>query len=110
LGRGEKFSFLPEIDMGSEDNPRFAREKVSPGIAYIGSEQFAKRFGLRHGRYLVVSTGRRRIRNMKAQAERSGGKGLFYFSTFDKVTPESVLTEPIWMLAGHQEPRSIIPL
>jgi len=110
LGPTKQFAFLLEIDMGSEDNPRFAREKVRPGLAYIGSEQFAKRFGLRHGRYLVVSTGRRRIRNMKAQAERSGGKGLFYFSTFDKVTPESVLTEPIWMLAGHQDPRSIIPL
>ena len=109
LGQPKQFAFLLEIDMGSEDNPRFAREKVRPGIAYIGSEQFAKRFGMRHGRYLVVTTGERRIKNMKAQAERHGGKGLFYFSTFDKVRPETVLTEPIWTLAGHQEPRSIIP-
>lgn len=95
--------------MGSEDNPRFAREKVWPGVAYIGSDQYVKRFGLKHGRYLVVTTGERRIRNMKAQAERHGGKGLFYFSTFEKVTPESALTDRIWTLAGHREPRIIIP-
>ena len=109
LGQNKQFAFLLEIDMGSEDNPRFAREKVRPGIAYLGSEKYTKRFGSRHGRYLVVTTGKRRIENMKAQAERHGGKGLFYFSTFDKVKSETVLTEPIWMLAGHQEPRSIIP-
>ena len=62
-----------------------------------------------YGRYLVVTTGKRRIKNMKAQAERSGGKGLFYFSTFDKVRPETVLTEPIWMLAGHQEATQYYP-
>lgn len=109
VGQEKQFAFLLEIDMGSEDNPRFAREKVRPGIAYLGSEKYTKRFGLRHGRYLVVSTGRRRIQNMKAQAERSGGKGLFYFSTFDEIWSQTILTEPIWMLAGHQEPRSIIP-
>ena len=108
-GLTKQFAFLLEIDMGSEDNPRFAREKVRPGIAYIGSEQYAKRFGLQHGRYLVITTSERRIQNMKAQAERHGGKNLFYFTTFEKVKPESVLDEPVWMLAGHQDPRRIIP-
>jgi hypothetical protein len=109
IRRTKCFSFLLEIDMSSEDNPRFAREKIRPGVAYLKSRQYAERFGQSYGRYLVVTTGQRRMLNMKAQAECHGGKGLLYFSTFDKVTPENVLTKPIWLLAGHQEPRSIIP-
>jgi len=109
IGRCKPFAFLLEVDMASEDNPRFAREKVRPGAAYLKSTQYAERFGLRHGRYLVITTGRRRMLNMKAQAERHGGKGLFYFSTFDAIQAETVISEPVWMLAGHQELRSIIP-
>ena len=33
LGPTKQFAFLLEIDMGSEDNPRFAREKVRPGAS-----------------------------------------------------------------------------
>ena len=109
LGRVKPLSFLLEVDMSTEDNPRFAREKIRPGVAYLKSRQYAERFGQPYGRYLVVTTGRRRMLNMKAQAERHGGKSLFYFSTFDDIRSRTVLTEPIWMLAGHQEPRSIIP-
>lgn len=109
IGRTKPFAFLLEIDMGSEDNPRFAREKIQPGIAYLKSAQYAERFDQPHGRYLVITTGRRRMLNMKEQAERHGGKGLFYFSTFDAIRMKSVISEPVWFLAGHQEPRSIIP-
>jgi len=109
FGRNKPFSFLLEIDMGSEDNPRFAREKVLPGVAYLKSSKYADRFGRPHGRYLVVTTGHRRLLNMKAQAERHNGKNLFYFATFDDLRAGTFLAEPVWMLAGHQEPHSIIP-
>ena len=109
FGLTKLFAFLLEIDMGSEDNPRFAREKIQPGVAYLKSSEYAKRFGTRHGRYLVITSGERRRHNMKAHAERNGGKGLFYFSTFDDLSAESVLTRPVWLLAGHQVSRSIIP-
>ena len=108
-GRVKPFSFLLEIDMSTEDNPRFAREKVRPGVAYLKSSQYAERFGQPHGRYLVVTTGRRRMLNMKLHAEHHGGNKLFYFSTFDRLQTGTVLTEPVWMLAGDHEPRSIIP-
>ena len=73
------------------------------------SAAYARRFGTRHGRYLVVTSGERRLLNMKAQAERNGGKGLFYFATFADLSNVSILTDPVWLLAGHQERRSIIP-
>jgi hypothetical protein len=105
----EEYAFLLEIDMATEDNPRFAREKVRPGRAYVGSEPYRERFGVDYGRWLVVTTGRRRLANMKTQTERAGGEGLFYFTTFEQVSPESVLTQPIWQLAGTDELGTIIP-
>lgn len=109
INRGKLFAFLLEIDMGSEDNPRFGREKVRPGVAYLKSPEYARRFGIRHGRYLIVTTGQRRMLNMKSQAERTGGKGLFYFVSFDDLSDASILTDPVWLLAGHKERRSLIP-
>ena len=102
-------AFLLEIDMSTEDNPRFAREKVKPGVAYLKSQAYRQRFGLRYGRYLVVTTGQRRLANMKTQTVRSGGTGLFYFTTFAELTPETIFTDPIWHLAGKAQPQSIIP-
>jgi hypothetical protein len=108
-GKQEEFAFLLEIDMATEDNPRFGREKVLPGIAYLKSDAYQERFGLRFGRWLVVTTGRRRMNNMRSQTKRLGGKNLFYFTTFDQVTPETILTHPIWLLSDRDSPASIIP-
>jgi hypothetical protein len=108
-GKFEDFAFLLEVDMGTEDNPRFVREKVRPGISYLKSEAYQERFGVRYGRWLVVvNGGEMRLRNMKEHTERAGGSGFFYFTTFDKVAPLSVITEPIWFLAGEDSPRPII--
>jgi len=109
-GSNKQFSFLLEIDMGSEDNPRFAREKVLPGVAYLKSSKYVDRFGQPHGRYLVVTSGERRMLNMKAQTEQNGGSGLFYFSTFADIAAGSLLTSAIWFLAGRDQRRSIIPM
>lgn len=101
-------AFLLEVDMGTEDNPRFAREKVRPGVAYLKSEAYRQRFGLGYGRWLVITTGDRRLHNMKAQTERVGGAGLFYFTTFAALTQESALQAPIWFLAGKRDPQMIL--
>ena len=105
----EELAFLLEIDMGTEDNRRFAREKVRPGVAYLKSEDYRARFGVDYGRWLVVTTSQTRLDNMKNQTNHVGGSGLFYFTTFDKVSLETVLIRPIWQLAGSDEVRSIIP-
>lgn len=107
-GQTQLFAFLLEVDMGSEDNPRFAREKVRPGVAYLGSVAYQDRFGLRYGRYLVITTGQRRLQNMKAHAERAGGTGLFYFTTFDAIQPVDLFNNSIWWLAGEDSQRALI--
>ncbi len=108
-GQTKEFAFLLEMDMGSEDNPRFTREKVLPGMAYLGSEIYQQRFGLRYGRYLVVTTSQRRLHNMKSQTERAGGQGKFYFSLQSEITKSAIFKRPTWHLAGREQPQSILP-
>jgi len=108
-GMMEELAFLLEIDMGTEDNPRFAREKVRPGVAYLKSEDYQARFGVNYGRWLVVTTGKTRLANMKDQTEHSGGSQLFHFTTMTQVSPETVLTGPIWYVAGSDETSSVVP-
>ena len=105
----EDYAFLLEIDMATEDNPRFAREKVRPGVAYLDSQSYKQRFGIDYGRWLVVTTGDLRLANMKAQTKRVGGTGLFYFTTFERISAKEVLTHQSWQVAGSDELISIIP-
>jgi len=48
-----RIRYLLEIDRSTEDNPRFLREKILPGLAYVNSQAYADRFGHRSGRWLV---------------------------------------------------------
>jgi len=106
-GSNEELAFLLEIDMATEDNPRFAREKVRPGVSYLSSSAYQQHFGIDYGRWLVVTTGERRLDNLKAHTERAGGDGLFLFTTFGQVRSATVLAEPIWQVAGTEETISI---
>jgi hypothetical protein len=105
----EELAFLLEIDMGTEDNPRFAREKVRPGVAYLDSKQYQERFGIDYGRWLVVTTSQTRLENMMAQTERAGGADLFYFTIFDEISGKTVLTSSIWRPAGSNKTTSLMP-
>ncbi len=100
---------LLEIDMRTEDIPRFGREKVRPGIAYLRSDAYERRFGFKSGRWLVVTTGERRMQNMKRQTETAAGKdaNLFYFTWFDLISPQTLLTEPIWYRGGGDDPTAL---
>jgi hypothetical protein len=88
--------YLLEIDRSTEDNPRFLREKILPGLAYLKTKAYEDRFGHRTGRWLVVTTGPKRMSNMLKQAYRAKTKGLFYFTTYDQVNADTILHTPIW--------------
>lgn len=98
-----RLRFLLEIDRSTEDNPRFLREKLLPGRAYIRSEAYAERFGHNSGRWLVVTTGLRRMHNLLQQASRAKVGGLFYFTTFEQAQVESLLFDPIWQRCDREE-------
>jgi hypothetical protein len=99
--------YLLEIDRSTEDNPRFFREKILPGLAYIKTEQYEQRFGHRSGRWLVVTTGERRLKNMLRQARSAKAKGLFYFTTYKQLSPETILRTPIWR---REDREGLVPL
>lgn len=109
-GEWRRYRFLLELDRATEDNPRFAREKVRPGVAYLRSEAYRQRFGAAAGRWLVVTTGERRLANMKRQAELAVGReaALFAFTTARQVTPETLFAAPIWHRGGEAQPRPLL--
>jgi hypothetical protein len=100
---GYRNNFLLEIDMATEDNSRFIRQKVLPGIAYLKSKVFRERFGDDPGQWLVVTTGQKRLENLLAQTRNALGNqaSLFYFSTFHEIQPDIVLNKPIWKRADR---------
>lgn len=110
-GRWYRRQLLLELDRATEDNPRFAREKVHPGVAYVRSNVYKKRFGGESGRWLVVTTGERRMSNMLRQTERAVGASaaVFYFTVFDWINPQTVLHEPIWFQGGSEQPTALFP-
>jgi len=111
----EGFAFMLEIDMATHSNPSFERNKVRAGLAYLKSEAYERRFGLRFGRWLVVTTSDPRMEHLLGQTRRAGGKDLFYFTTFDRLTQAAqisrtgVLSEPIWLVAGSRTLTPLIP-
>ena len=100
---------LVEIDMGTESTIRFGRDKVPAGVAYLKSELYQQRFGVPYGRYVVITGSEERLQNMKAQTERLGGDKLFYFTTFERISPQNAFQAPIWWLAGSEQQYSLIP-
>ena len=102
-----RIRYLLEIDRSTEDNPRFLREKILPGLAYIKSQAYGERFGHRSGRWLVVTTSQRRLANMLNQTRNVKEKDYFYFTTFNQVNPETMLQAPIWRRADRDE---LVPL
>ena len=96
--------YLLEIDRSTEDNPRFLRDKILPGLAYLKTNAYEDRFGHRSGRWLVVTTTLKRMGNMLKQAKRAKTKGLFYFTTYDQVRVDTILHSPIWHRADRDNP------
>lgn len=107
--RPDLFAYLLEIDRGRHSNPAFADEKIRPGIVYITSPVYEARFGVKFGRYLVVTLSEERMDNMLRQAERIAGGELFYFTTAAALTPETVFAAPIWHVPGKDKPIALIP-
>lgn len=103
---------LWEVDRSTEDNGRWAIEKAIPGVAYVLSERYRSRFGYNAGRWLVVTTSDRRLNNLKTTTERAVGKnaGLFFFTTFARLTPGTVMTEAIWLQGNEPSPVALFKL
>ena len=112
-GQPARARHLMEIDSATHSNPKFGRDKVAPGVAYIHSQAYKERFGANAGRWLIQTSGQRRMRNLMQQTQRTAGdsSGFFYFTTEHLFfNSENVLTDPIWWQVGKQEPTSLFVL
>ena len=125
LARGQKARarFSLEIDMANHPGGRFGLDKVAAGGSWILSPEYKARFGFNGGRWLVVTTSRKRMNNLMRHAQQMGGKltKLFFFSTFDQyeykegasdgdqVRPPNVMTDPIWWQCERAEPVALVP-
>jgi hypothetical protein len=105
-----RMRFLLELDGATHSNPRFGRDKVIAGAAYIKSSEYKARFGVNSGRWLVVTTGRRRLENLMRQTYQAIGNRseLFYFTTFEHIHNSNVLVDPIWWQPGQGEPKALL--
>ena len=83
---------------------------MAPGLAYIRSREYKARFGDNSGRWLVVTTGERRMRNLMRQTRRvaGDGAGIFLFTTFDQVESGNILIDRVWRQVGREETVSLM--
>lgn len=75
--------------------------KVKGYLAYKESGQFERRYGAKNFRMLTVTTSQRRLDGLKEITEQVGGKNMFWFTTFEQVTPDAIFSQAIWQVAGR---------
>ena len=111
--RGPRHHFLEAdlrtmVGLSSKSGRRDWARKIRAYLAYKDSGLFAERYGAHSFRVLTVTTGQRRLENLKRITEESGGHARFWFTTFDQLTPETVLLAPIWQIAGRERQHALL--
>jgi len=109
---GEPFRarFLMEMDLATHDNPSFGIEKAAAGAAYIKSEEYRKRFGGNSGRWLVITTGVTRMKNLMNQTREKAmsNSGLFFFTLLENKEKMNFFNSPIWFQVGSAAPEPLL--
>ena len=108
-GKPNKARFLLEIDMATHDNPSFGIEKIAAGAAYIDSQEYKDRFGANAGRWLIITTGIKRMKNLMKQVEQNvkDKSYLFYFSCQEKIQTSNLICDPVWWQVKDSHPRPL---
>ncbi|MHB8626381.1 MAG: replication-relaxation family protein [Aggregatilineales bacterium] len=99
--------FFLELDRGTMTMPRF-KTKVEGYIIYHQSGGYEARFGTKSLRILTVTSGQKRLQNLKAVTEDAGGKNRFWFATKATLAPQNIFSEPLWFVAGNSDPMALI--
>lgn len=92
----------------SKSGRRDWARKIRTYLAYHETGQFQHRYAAPSFRVLTVTTGERRLDNLKRITEAAGGKSRFWFTTFDRLNTEAVLSQPIWQIAGREGEFSLL--
>jgi hypothetical protein len=90
-----KARFFLEVDRGTEPHSKF-KPQVEVYQAYTHTGGYQARYQATSLRILVVTTTSRRLSQLKAATQAAGGDRKYYFTTLEQITPETILTTPIW--------------
>ena len=105
--QGKLYSCFVEFDRSTMTIGRFVG-KVQSYIDFGSMGYYQKRFGVKYFRVLVVTKSAERLNNLK-KAVGSITDKLFWFTTIDQITPDTVFG-PIWQRVGKQELYPLIEL
>lgn len=100
--------FFLELDRGTMELSRF-KTKVEAYLTYRQNGGYERRFGYKSLRVLTVTPGPRRLENLIQAASAAGGSHPFWFALATDLTPETVLTAPVWRVLGRDEQSALIP-
>lgn len=94
-----KAHFFLEVDRGTMTNSRF-QGKVEAYVAYF-QQGYQRRYRTKSLRILTVTLSHQRLINLKQTTERIADTTWFWFATLPQLTPDTVLSAPIWSVAGN---------
>ena len=106
--------FALELDRNTEAPKRYA-DKIEAFVTYYRSGGYKRRFGAERVRVLTVVSGDypqrdglRCDRLVALVPDRE--TDWFYFTTLAELTPETVLSAPVWSVKGANDPRPLFRL
>ncbi len=108
LPGGQQAHFFLEVDQGTMTNARW-QEKVRAYNEFRQSGRSKRYYDTRNFRVLAVTTGERRLANLKRATEQARGDHYFWFTTQAVVNiwqPETIL-EVVWSVAMKEERQSL---
>jgi hypothetical protein len=104
--RGRTHFFL-EMDRGTMELSRF-QIKILAYLRYHASGAYEQRYKTKSLRILSVTTTANRLEHLKKATEEVGGSAPFYFTTLAQITPQTVLHDRIWRVAGSSQLHALI--
>ena len=103
LNLGDKRAhFFLEVDRATQPHRRWM-QRVRAYMSYVHSGRYSERFGTHSLRVLTVTTGPRRLTNLRRTTEEAGGGCMFWFTTLAQAQPRGILSFPVWQVATQPE-------
>lgn len=107
LAQGGKYaSFFVEVDLGHTSSRQFLG-KLMTHKRYLESGLFEQTYGAGEFKTLVVTTGERRLKNLRALVEEHASR-LFWFTTFQQIQEQGALS-PVWSVPEQRELLALLP-
>jgi hypothetical protein len=85
-------------------------KKIAAYNAYFSSDIYKRRYATEagKGRVLTVTLGEKRLEHLKRVTEAQNGKLRYWFTSFERIKSEDILTDAVWSIASTAERRALI--